>query len=298
MKKTLSVLIALILLVSTLSVSAFADNATAPTSANAYVTIASADGSLAVAYEKINVTDSDGDNALTVNDALYCAHQAKYTGGAEAGYSWYNSEYGVSMGKLWGDTSGNFGYYLNSTPAMSLTDEIKEGDHVYALVFKGVYPDMESFSYFDTEKATKTKGESITLTLCSVGYDAEWKPVSTPVSGATLTVNGQATSFKTDAEGKVTLTLDRTGELVVSAVCDTVAIAPPVCVISVYSDAKETNETANGTEKDTAQSTEENNEKASENGGCSGALTASAICVLTTALTGTAVIRRKNKDEE
>lgn len=294
MKKTASLLIALILLISSLSVTAFANTDT-PSSADVFVTISNA-GELAVAYEKISVKDTDGDNALTINDALHCAHEAKYTGGAEAGYGWYNSDYGVSMSKLWGDTSGNFGYYLNSLPAMSLTDPIKDGDHVYALVFKGVYPDMESFSYFDVEKAAKTQGETLTLTLSSVGYDAEWKPVSTPVADAVITVNGQPTAFKTDKDGKVTLTLDASGELIVSAVCEATPIAPPVCVVSVYSNAptQQTEDTADTSAEATVDTQTEPDEK----GGCKSAIGLSAVCVLASVGISAAVFSTRSKDEE
>ena len=296
MKKTASLLIALILLISSLTICIFADGEQ-PTPTDVYVTIASPDGALALAYEKISVKDTDGDNVLTINDALHCAHDAKYTGGAEAGYGWYNSDYGVSMSKLWGDTSGNFGYYLNNTPAMSLTDTIKKDDHVYALVFRGMYPDMESFSYFDVEKVSKEKGDTLTLTLYSVGYDAEWKPVSTPVEGATLSVNGQPTEFKTGADGKVTLTLDRTGELIVSAACDTTPIAPPVCIVSVYSNVPAEADTfAPENESTTTDTTTYTSEEKSS--GCKSALCFSTVCMLCTTVGVATVASHRKKDDK
>ena len=57
-----------------LSVPVFAANDTA-----VFVTICDKDGKIALAQEKINVTDADGDGTLTITDALFCAHEAKYT---------------------------------------------------------------------------------------------------------------------------------------------------------------------------------------------------------------------------
>ena len=78
MKKTLSILLAaLVLTITALPVFATDD-------AEVYVSISDGDGNLVLAYEPITVSDADGDGTLSISDALYFAHEAKYEGGAEA----------------------------------------------------------------------------------------------------------------------------------------------------------------------------------------------------------------------
>ena len=83
MKKILFPVLAVFVLFGALSIAVAAEEARL--SADVYVTVSDKDGNLALTQEKITVTDVDSDNKLTVNDALYCAHEAKYEGGAAAG---------------------------------------------------------------------------------------------------------------------------------------------------------------------------------------------------------------------
>ena len=101
MKKTLSVILSVLIILSIGVVCAAAED-----SADVWVTIADKDGKLAVAAEKVTVTDADKDGALTINDALYCAHEAFYEGGAAAGYATGSTQYGLSLNKLWGAANG------------------------------------------------------------------------------------------------------------------------------------------------------------------------------------------------
>ena len=48
-----------------------------------------------------------------------------------------------------------------------------------------------------------------------------------------ITVDGETTAYKTDAEGKVLLSFDRKGTYVVSATSDSLTLTPPVCVVTV-----------------------------------------------------------------
>ena len=63
-----------------------------------YVTIAN--GSLVMTHEAITVTDIDGDDLITLYDALYCAHEAKFEGGAAAGFDTATGDYGLYLLKL------------------------------------------------------------------------------------------------------------------------------------------------------------------------------------------------------
>ncbi len=190
-------------------------------------------GNLVVALDEITVTDIDGDGALTINDALYCAHEENYEGGASAGYGFAESEYGLSITKLWGDTSGSYGYYVNNASAWSLLDNIKDGDNVSAFVYADAVAWSDSYSFFNVNVVEAVAGEAIELTLSAAGYDESWNPITVPVEGAVITIDGVATEFVTDAQGKVNVVIENSGEFVISATSDSLTIVPPVCVATI-----------------------------------------------------------------
>jgi hypothetical protein len=232
MKKTLSITIAVLMLLA-LSVPVFAANDTA-----VFVTICDKDGKIALAQEKINVTDADGDGALTITDALFCAHEAKYTGGASAGYATANTAYGLSMTKLWGAENGSgYGYYLNNASAWSLTDTVKNGDYVNAFVYTDTVNFSDTFAFFDKNTADVAKNGELTLTLSAAGYDASFNPITLPVANATISVDGTSTAYKTDAQGKVTIKLSAAGKHVISASSADINLVDPVCTVNVSENA-------------------------------------------------------------
>lgn len=242
MKKFLSMTLALVMLLSTLGISGLATDAEGDSavSATVYITISNA-SSLVLTQEAVTVTDIDNDGSLTVNDALYCAHEAKYDGGAAAGYSSYYSSYGLSIGKLWGtDNGGSYGYYINNNSAWSLADTIKEGDYLTAFVYSDHTAWSDTYCWFDVNTANATAGDAVTLTLFCYAYDADWNMVVTPVAGATITLDGMATEYKTDADGKVTITLDKAGSILISATSDEQTLVPPVCKASVAEKVEDT----------------------------------------------------------
>ena len=227
MKRTLTLITTLCLLLSLLAIGASAQkNHTIVT-----VTIA-VKGELVATQVSVPVEDIDGDGVFTINDALHCAHEQVYEGGADAGYGSYTSEYGLSMSKLWGDESGAYGYYLNNASCMSLADPVKNGDYVTAFVYASSdWSDV--YTYFDVSAKTVELGQEITLTLMAAGYDESWNPITYPVEGATVTFAGNKTGFVTDAEGKVTICPDTTGLHVYSATHESMTLVPPVCSINV-----------------------------------------------------------------
>ena len=237
MKKLVSIILCAFLLTSCMSLFAFAEGE----SIEVYVSISNK-GALAVAYEKVTVTDIDDDNKLTINDALYAIHKAKYQGGVDAGYSYFETEqYGLSIGTLWGDKSGCFGYYLNNASAWSLSDEVKNGDYVYGFVYSDTEYWSDSYSFFEKTTLTANAGEEITLTLSKTGYDENWNTVTEPLTDATITVNGQKTEIKTDKDGKAVIKIDASGNYTISAVADSGYIVPPVCMASVTAKSEQPN---------------------------------------------------------
>lgn len=199
-----------------------------------YVTIA-VKGELVLTYEAVTLADKDGDGALTISDALQAAHDAHFDG--TDGFASAPSEYGLSLNKLWGDTSGVFGYMLNdASVATSLAEPVKVGDHVYAYVYADQTTWSDTYSYFDKASVTVKAGESFTLTLMSAGFDENWMPVTKPVAGATITLNGEAIEATTNDQGQVTITMGEKSKkdaFIVSATSDSITLVPPVCLVTV-----------------------------------------------------------------
>lgn len=225
MKKFLATLLALLMLVS---LTAFAEEA--PT---VFVSISDDTGALVMAYQPVPLTDADADGALTICDALINAHAAAHPDGAAA-FAAVNSEWGLSMAKLWGvENGGSYGYCVNDASAMSLVDPINAGDHVKAYVYTDLTAWSDTYCYFAAPVAAGTVNGEIALTLSANGYDANWNPVINPVAGAVITVNGEKTEIVTDENGNAVLTLAEAGTYTVSVVSDTMTLVPPVCIVTV-----------------------------------------------------------------
>ena len=225
MKKFLSLLLVVWMLVS-LTASAEA----APT---VYVSISDDTGALVLAYVPVALTDADGDGALTICDALMLAHAAHHPEGAEA-FLAEQTEWGLSLYKLWGvENGGSYGYMLNDVSAWSLVDPVKDGDHVKAYAFTDLTAFSDTYAYFTAPVAAAVVNTEIALTLNAAGYDEAWNPVTLPVAGATLTVNGEKTDIVTDENGNAVLTLAEVGTYTVSAVSETMTLVPPVCIETV-----------------------------------------------------------------
>lgn len=232
MKKITACLLAVVLFLGMFGLSVFAAN----DSVMVYVTIALDDGRLAVAQEAITVTDIDSDNKITINDVLHCAHEEFYPGGAAQGYATEVTQWGLGIKKLWNIVNGgSYGYYLNNASAWSLTDMVSSGDYVNAFVYKDAQGFSDSYSYFNSQTVEAKAYESFEVTLYRLTFDANWNMVEMPVSGAVITINGKATNFVTDGDGKVSITLTKTGNHVISADSDTDVIVSPVCRVEVNS---------------------------------------------------------------
>lgn len=228
MKKLIATVSAIALTFST------AFTAFAAETADVYVTISDGTGALPLAQEKITVTDVDADGALTISDALHVAHENYYNGGADAGFASSETEFGVSLNKLWGvENGGSYGYYKNNSSAMSLSDTVADGDYITAYAFSDLTAWSDVYSWFDMDSAELDTGVEMALTLSYAGYDADWNPVTLFASDAVITINGEKTSFTTDAQGKVAIRFDEEGEYVISANSDTQTLVPPVCKVTV-----------------------------------------------------------------
>ena len=225
MKKTVAMLLSLLIVLSIGVICVSAADST-----EIYVTISDKDGKIAVAAEKVTVTDTDGDGALTINDALYCAHEAYYPGGAAAGYATATTVYGLTLDKLWGAANGgSYGYYVNGASAWSLTDPVKADDYLYAFVYTDLVKWSDKFSTFDQFKGDVDAAAGVELTLTYVAeYDEYYMPVFKPLAGADILIDGTAAGVKTDENGKAKVTFKKNGVQVVSAKSDAATVTPPV----------------------------------------------------------------------
>lgn len=223
MKKTITAVI-LAVLICMVGMQAFAAEQTA----TVYVTICN--GTPVLVQAETQVTDVDKDGKLSINDAMIIAHEEHCKGG----FAYEATEYGLSMTKLWGiDNGGSYGYYLNDATPLSLSDEVRSGDRITAFLYTDTATWSDTYSFFDISSVDAEVGEELTLTLNAAGYDENWAPITKPVANAVITVDGEESAYVTDAEGKVTLTVE--GDCVISAVSSEMTLVPPVCVVDVES---------------------------------------------------------------
>lgn len=226
MKKILSTLLTLAMLVS---FTAFAEEA-APT---VYVSISDDTGALTLSYAPVELTDVDGDGALTICDALIAAHAAYHPDGAAA-FLAEESEWGLSLYKLWNvDNGGSYGYMVNDASPMSLLDPVQPGDHIKAYAYTDLTNYSDSYAYFTAPVAAAAVNDAVSLTLFANGYDENWNPVAQPVMGAMIIVNGEIVEIVTDADGKAVLTFAEAGVHTVSAISGRQILVPPVCIVTV-----------------------------------------------------------------
>ena len=191
-------------------------------------------GVVELANRNVTVTDLDGDGKYTIDETLYAAHEQCYGGGAAAGYSSSQSDWGLSLTKLWGVANGgSYGYYHNDQMAMGLSDEVKDGDYLSAFIYGDTTGFSDKYSYFDVKDAEIGEQGNITLTLTAVLFDENWAPYTEPVKNAKITIDTVDSTFVTDENGKVTLTLDVPGNHIISAHSDSMTLAAPVLTVFV-----------------------------------------------------------------
>ena len=226
MKKIASILIALVLL------SSLAFSETAVEGVNVFVSITDDANALVLAHESIFVTDLDQDGAITIADALFCAHAQKHEMGAAA-FGYASTEYGLSLTLLWGiDNGGSYGYMVNDMSAMSLSDAVKEGDHVKAYAYTDLIAWTDTYSYFDKAALDVKAGEKVSLSLLAAGYDEAWNPIVLGVEGAKVLVNGEEANIVTAEGGAFEIAFETAGAYIVSAVSETMNLVAPVCVVN------------------------------------------------------------------
>ena len=249
--------------------------------ATVYVTI-SDQGHVVMGREAVTVTDLNGDGKWDVDETLYAAHETAYPGGAAAGYQAVNGAYGLSLTKLWGDTSGAFGYWLNHASCWSAADEVKAGDELTAFVYADRRGYTDAYTRITPTSAAVKVGQTVTLKVQQAGFDNDWNTVFTDCENTVLTVYDsdlQAVADGYSVKGTA-VTFTRAGSyLIVVSKADN-SIVPAVCAVTVEEVPSEI-------------STDKNNGKSPATGD-----TGAAVWVVTaamSALCGCAVVGMKKR---
>lgn len=228
MKKTLCIIVAAVVALCAMGISAAAE-----ASAEVYVTIAN--GGLEIANDKVTVKDLDGDGKLTIDEALFAAHEAYYKGGAAAGYASEMTDYGLSLTKLWGvQNGGSYGYYVNNASAWSLGDEVKSGDFINAFVYQDTKTFSDRYCYFDHNFSTIGGYLYDYYTLYGVYFDENYTAYSAPIADAIITVDGKETKIRTGKDGSVdglSIPFGESGTYIVSAKSENAILVPAALTV-------------------------------------------------------------------
>lgn len=207
-----------------------------------YVTISNA-GELVMAQRAVTVKDYNENGGYDVDDALYAAHRAAYPGGASSGYASAEGPYGLSLTKLWGDTSGCFGYWRSNNSCWSLAVPVAENDYLTAFVYEDSIYLSDSYSKFDRYAYSVQTGEAVSLTLENAGYDEYWHTVFTPLAGAEITacqsdltpVPSEDYTVTDTGSGTYSAVFRQAGTYYLAAYCGDPLTVPAVCQITVTS---------------------------------------------------------------
>ncbi len=183
-----------------------------------------------------------GKESYNIDDALAAAHALHNKKGSNSYASSSTPSWGLSLDKLWNDTSYNFGYQVNggSESVMNLEHEIEDGDFIDAYIMENSYPNNEAYTAFEERLIDTTAGEPFSLALVEMGYDSEFNTVFTPCEGATITINGACTDIVTDADGYAEVIIEDVGTFTISAQKtktvgnnSVTAIVAPSCTVTV-----------------------------------------------------------------
>ena len=215
--------------------------------ASADVTVTMVDkGEIAVGKDKnktlmaevpVHAVDLNADGKIDIDETFKAMHETYCPGGFGSSVG----QYGLGADKLWGDTSGNFGYYVNNQYSNGLTDEVKAGDSVKEYIYKNGIKRSDQYSWFDVNKCNAAVGKEVTLSLKAYEFDENYNPVEKAYAGATLgtvSADGTFTAFSnavTDKDGKAAISFDKAGTYVVSAKApegESVLVSP-VCIVTV-----------------------------------------------------------------
>ena len=210
-------------------------------------------GSVELSYAPVTVSDRNGDGAIDIDEVMYAAHDKYYEGGAAKGYASATGDYGAYITKLWGDESGNFGYFVDNKMSMGLGDKVTDGQHVYAYVNANAYPNNDAYAYFDDADIDASAYVKTTVKLTAQnGYDENWSPKfegceKAALKAYTADLKTEVADFKAASlgNGEYSVSFKQAGDYLIVATAENNAIIPAVCKVSVkaaegFADVKNT----------------------------------------------------------
>lgn len=210
-------------------------------------------GNLVMMKQTITVSDYDNDGNLDVDDALYAAHKIAYTGGAAEGYACEETSYGLSLAKLWGDTSGSFGYWLNDSSCMNLSVSVSENDNLVAFVYQDKTEWSDSYSKFSQAEYTATAGEAFEVSVEKAGYDESGNVTFSTFDGAILKAYDSGKTELPSSDYTVTgntVTFENAGTYYLTAMGNTDTILVPAVTIVTVNPTSGNELRGSGTEND------------------------------------------------
>lgn len=245
MKKALSIILAMAMMVSSLAASttAFAETKSAS------VEYSVCDGGMftleptelsvsADLSDKYDVGYNDTISQPSILDATIAAHIALFgddfmeyaplslssDGWFLAGFGEESSATSYRLNGAMDDGNGTW-YNMNSPVA--------DGDYVEFMFYQDTYGYSDAYTSFNTRNAS-VMGDSITLTLTAEGYDENWNTALVPASNVIVTVDGEEYGT-TNENGEITINFDMLGEHIVSATGDFgySAIFAPYCKVTL-----------------------------------------------------------------
>ena len=163
------------------------------------------------------------ENTVTILDAMVAAHQKMYGDDFGKDPGKYLIINGGWIQKFWGIETGAIGYLLNDQSPADLNGSatlcnnspIKTGDVVTVYQYGDTQYYSDTYLYFvDSQIQQKEPGE-VSLTLMRSGYDANWKPVSSPQENCKVVLTDgegkQIAEGTTDKDGVVTFKISEAG---------------------------------------------------------------------------------------
>ena len=200
-------------------------------------------GTLVVPNKTITVTDLDYSGDFNVDEVLFAAHEEFYEGGAAAGYASSDLGYGLSITKLWGDTSDFFGYLNNNDWCWDLDDIVEENDYVVAFVYQDTTYYSDAYARFDQDGYTALAETYANVALKKMGYDADWNTIWLDHGGATIKVYNEnfeeidSYEVTDNGDGTYAVKVKAVGEYTLVAYDNAAPIVPAICSLTVTENA-------------------------------------------------------------
>ena len=234
MKKTLSILLSIVLALTSLGAGTAVFAKEQPKTASVEFSVY--DGEFIKEPTLIEVSAdlsdkygyTDEGSEPTILDATIAAHLNMFK---STEFFLVNNGWTVSA---FNKSTENFSYRVSGNFANGLNDAVKDGDYVEYMFYQDKISWSDAYTFFEARQKNAFAFEKVTFTLKKEGFDESWNPVIAPVENAAVLVNGFE-SGTTDENGEITLSFDMPGTYNVTTAnnVDGAPIFAPWCVVEV-----------------------------------------------------------------